>query len=162
MEFLDSGRKCWTLDSGLWTLDIRRYPLDAGFWSLGTVVDCFRTESGSSFWFCLIKYTSSKFRNLHNNIYITSSENFLRAQKWKKTTSTWQESYDWLWKERMDNKTSIRLQPSKSRKRSLTWAVTGCTNNEYNIEVWRDSLCEIHQGIFLFLEIIPDNSFSSK
>ena len=52
-------------------------------------------------------------------------------------------SYGWLWKERMDDKTT-RLQPSKSRKRSLTCAVTGCTNNEYNLEVWRDSLCEIH------------------
>ena len=39
-------------------------------------------------------------------------------------------SYGWLWKERMDDKTSIRLHLSKSRKRSLTCAVTGCTNNE--------------------------------
>ena len=66
-----------------------------------------------------------------------------RRNGWKQTW-TWQESYGWPWKERMDNKTSIHLQPSKSRKRSLTCAVTGCTNNEYNLEVSRDSLCEIH------------------
>ena len=53
-------------------------------------------------------------------------------------------SYGWPWKERMDDKTSIHLQLSKSRKRSLTCAVTGCTNNEYNLEVWQDSLCQIH------------------
>ena len=44
----------------------------------------------------------------------------------------------------MDAKTSMHLQPSKSRKHSLTCAVTGCTNNEYNLELWRDSLCKIH------------------
>ena len=44
-------------------------------------------------------------------------------------------SYGWLWKERMDDKTSISLQASKSRKGFLTCPVTVCTNNEYNLEV---------------------------
>ena len=42
-EFLDSGRKSWTLDSGrwtldagLWTLDSRRWNLGAGLWVLGS------------------------------------------------------------------------------------------------------------------------------
>ena len=43
---LDPG--CCTLDAGLWTLD-------SGLSILDTVVDCCRTESESSFWFCLIK-----------------------------------------------------------------------------------------------------------
>ena len=30
-EFLDSGRKSWTLESGRWTLDAGRWPLDADF-----------------------------------------------------------------------------------------------------------------------------------
>ena len=39
----------------------------------------------------LICYTSErihlfKFHNLSNNIYITSSEKFMRAQKWRKET----------------------------------------------------------------------------
>ena len=34
--FLDSGRKCWTLDSRRWTLDPGRYTLDAGLWTLDT------------------------------------------------------------------------------------------------------------------------------
>ena len=33
-EFLGSGRKSWTLDSGRWTLDSGRWTLDAGFWTL--------------------------------------------------------------------------------------------------------------------------------
>ena len=62
-EFLDSGRKCWTLVSGRWTLDsgrwtldsgfltldARRYILEAGLWTLDTIVDCFKTKSESSF-----------------------------------------------------------------------------------------------------------------
>ena len=33
-EFLDSGRKSWTLDSGRWTLDAGRWTLDSGRWTL--------------------------------------------------------------------------------------------------------------------------------
>ena len=43
------------LDAGLWTLGPGCYILDAGLWILDTVVDCCRTESELSFWFCLIK-----------------------------------------------------------------------------------------------------------
>ena len=42
-EFLDSGRKCWALDSRRWSLDARhwmldfgRWTLDAGHWTLGS------------------------------------------------------------------------------------------------------------------------------
>ena len=64
-EFLDHGRKNWTLDSGrwtltldsgCWTLDSGFWTLDSGRWTLDTVVDCCRTESEPSFWFCLIKW----------------------------------------------------------------------------------------------------------
>ena len=69
-EFLDSGCKCWTLDSELCTLDSERWNLDAGLWMLNTghwtmdtglwmldiVIVCFRGESEPSFWFCLIKW----------------------------------------------------------------------------------------------------------
>ena len=33
-EFLDPGRKSWTLDPGLWTLDYGRWTLDPGLWTL--------------------------------------------------------------------------------------------------------------------------------
>ena len=33
-EFLDSGPKSWTLDSGRWTLDSGHWTLDAGLWTL--------------------------------------------------------------------------------------------------------------------------------
>ena len=33
-EFPDSGRKCWTLDSGHWTLDAGLMTLDTGRWTL--------------------------------------------------------------------------------------------------------------------------------
>ena len=33
-EFLDSGRKSWTLDSGRWTLDAGLWTLDSGRWTL--------------------------------------------------------------------------------------------------------------------------------
>ena len=33
-EFLDSGHKSWTLDSGRWTLDARLWMLDSGRWTL--------------------------------------------------------------------------------------------------------------------------------
>ena len=35
-EFLGSGRKCWTLDSGLWTLGPGRWTLDATLWTLSS------------------------------------------------------------------------------------------------------------------------------
>ena len=74
-EFLDFGRKCWTLSSGRWTLGTELWTLDATFWTLGsghwtlfqnTVFHCFRTlgtvsldhfriELESSLWFHLIK-----------------------------------------------------------------------------------------------------------
>ena len=41
---------------GLWTLNSRRWILDSGLWTLDTVVDCWRTESEPSLWFCLIKW----------------------------------------------------------------------------------------------------------
>ena len=35
-----------------------------------------------------------------------------------------------------------------SIKRCLTWAVVGCTNNDYNLEAWRDSsICSIQADI---------------
>ena len=34
LEFLDSGRKSWTLDSGRQTLDAGLWTLDAGLWIL--------------------------------------------------------------------------------------------------------------------------------
>ena len=44
-QFLDSGRKSWTLDSGLWmldceiwTLDSERWALDTGLWTLEAVI----------------------------------------------------------------------------------------------------------------------------
>ena len=33
-EFLDSGRKSWTLDSGRWTLDDGLWTMDSGRWIL--------------------------------------------------------------------------------------------------------------------------------
>ena len=33
-EFLNSGRRSWTLDSGRWTLDAGLWTLDAGLWTL--------------------------------------------------------------------------------------------------------------------------------
>ena len=75
---------------------------------------------------------------------LSHRKNLCARRNGGKQTWACQESYGWLWKERMDNKTSIRLQLSKPKKRSLTCAVTGCTSNEYNLEVRRDSLCEIH------------------
>ena len=33
-EFLDSGRKSWTLDCGRWNLDVGPWTLDAGRWTL--------------------------------------------------------------------------------------------------------------------------------
>ena len=38
-------------------------------------------------------------------------------------------------RKRMGGKTSMYLHPSISRRRSSTCAVTGCMNNEYNLEV---------------------------
>ena len=37
-EFLDSGRKCWTLDSGRWTLDPGIWTLHHGLWTLGATL----------------------------------------------------------------------------------------------------------------------------
>ena len=50
---LDAGPS--TLDAGLRTLDVRCYTLNNKLWAMDTIVDCFRTKSEASFWFCLIK-----------------------------------------------------------------------------------------------------------
>ena len=154
---LDAGVGRWTLDSGLWTFDATLWMLRSGHWALPlTVSEQNQDPVSDSAWLntplqtfvtCTIIYTLR-----HRKIFCARRNERKQLQRGKCRTTGYGRN----------NKTSIRLQPSKSRKRSLTCAVTGCTNNEYNIEVWRDSLCEIHQGIFLFLEIIPDNSFSSK
>ena len=78
LRALDSGHQTleagpWTLNDGRWTLDIWLWllnpgcrNLDAGCYTLDTelltldsVVDCFRTESEPSFWFCLIESLKS-------------------------------------------------------------------------------------------------------
>ena len=56
----ESGRRTLdaepsTLDAGLRTLDVRCYTLNNKLWAMDTIVDCFRTKSEASFWFCLIK-----------------------------------------------------------------------------------------------------------
>ena len=33
-KFMDSGRKCWRLDSGRWTLDAGLWTLDTALWTL--------------------------------------------------------------------------------------------------------------------------------
>ena len=43
-EFLDSGRKSWTLDSGRWTLEAGRWTLDTGLWTLDP--GCWTVDSG--------------------------------------------------------------------------------------------------------------------
>ena len=36
LEFLESGRKCWTLDARPWTLDAGQWMLNATLWTLGS------------------------------------------------------------------------------------------------------------------------------
>ena len=38
LEFLDPGRKSWTLDSGRWTLDNGAWAPDARLWTLDGVL----------------------------------------------------------------------------------------------------------------------------
>ena len=45
-EFLDSGRKCWALDSRRWSLDARHWMLDFGRWTL----DARHWTLGSGHW----------------------------------------------------------------------------------------------------------------
>ena len=73
---LDSGR--WTLDSEHWTLDSRRWALDVGCFTLDaallaldTIVDCFRTKSEASFWFCLIKLLKILWVRISKYLMIT-------------------------------------------------------------------------------------------
>ena len=73
---LDSGR--WTLDPGLWTLNVGRwtldagcYTLDVGLWALDTIVDCFKTKSEASFWFCLIKLLKILWVQISKDLMIT-------------------------------------------------------------------------------------------
>ena len=34
-----------------------------------------------------------------------------------------------------------------SKNQSLTCAVMGCINNEYNLEKWRNKICDIRGGV---------------
>ena len=71
LEFLDCGRACWTLDSGDWSLDVRRCPLDVGFRTLDNFVDWFRTEAEPSFKFCLIKLLNSLWVRISKDLMVT-------------------------------------------------------------------------------------------
>ena len=66
---LDAGR--WILDSGFSTLDAGRYTLDARLWALDTIVDCFKTKSESSFWFCLIKLLKTLWVRISKDLRVT-------------------------------------------------------------------------------------------
>ena len=66
---LDAGR--WTLGSELSTLDVGCYTLDVGLWALDTIVDCFRTKSEASFWFCLIKLLKILWVQISKDLMIT-------------------------------------------------------------------------------------------
>ena len=61
----------WNLNSGRWTLDSGRYTLDAGLWTLDTVIDCCRTESESSFWFCFIKLLKILWVQIFRGLMVT-------------------------------------------------------------------------------------------
>ena len=50
-EFLDSGRKGWTLDSGRWTLDPGLWTLDYGLWTL----DYGRWTSDADHWTLILR-----------------------------------------------------------------------------------------------------------
>ena len=66
-------RNSWTPDAcvGRWTLDNGRYTLDSGLWTLNTVVDCFRIESETSFWFCLIKLLKILWVRISKDLMVT-------------------------------------------------------------------------------------------
>ena len=66
---LDAG--LWTLDTGLWTLDAGCYILDTGLWALDTIVDCFKTKSEASFWFCLIKLLKILWVRISKDLMVT-------------------------------------------------------------------------------------------
>ena len=76
---LDAG--LWTVDAGFWTLDAGPWTLDAGlwtlhfgrsgYWTLDTVIDCCRTESKSSFWFCLIKLLKILSMRISKDLIVT-------------------------------------------------------------------------------------------
>ena len=89
-EFLGSACKCWTLDSGCWTLvaglwtlytglwtlylvhwtlDAERW--DATLWTLDALVDCFRTKSEATFWFCLIKLLKILWVRISKDLMVT-------------------------------------------------------------------------------------------
>ena len=59
------------LNAGLWTLDAGCYTLDAGLWTLDTIVDCFRTESEPSFWFCLIQLLKIFWVRISKDLMVT-------------------------------------------------------------------------------------------
>ena len=44
----------------------------------------------------------------------------------------------------MENNENTEPMPYAKFKRSKTCAVINCKNNEYNLEMWKDNLCEIH------------------
>ena len=61
----------WTLDVGQWTVDVEHYTLDAGLWALDTIVDCFRTKSEVSFWFCMIKLLKILWVQISKDLMVT-------------------------------------------------------------------------------------------
>ena len=64
LEFLDSGRKCWTLESGLWTLGPRCWALGSRQWTL-------LLTGEPSFCFCLIELLKILWVRFSKDLMVT-------------------------------------------------------------------------------------------
>ena len=74
-EFLDSGRKCWTLYSGRWTLDSGsctldsgRWTLDAGLWTLNSGLRTLGVKTFKNFKLPKALEAMEIFQSLHSRI----------------------------------------------------------------------------------------------
>ena len=111
-EFLDSGRKTWTLDSGCWTLDAGHWTLDSGLWSLdaGLLTPDFGlwTLNAGLWTFLRLRkqpYKNTWEQNMNVNIPIsfTSSSSNLNRIKWP-----WNASLAFLDSWNIAQKTSVK------------------------------------------------------
>ena len=74
-EFLDSGRKSWTLGSGRWTLDARLWTLDSGRWTLDSgrwTLEAGRWTLDAELW--TLDATLRKLGSVHKTLLPTGSE----------------------------------------------------------------------------------------
>ena len=132
----------WTQDVSVrhLALDPRLQTLHFGRWALDTVVDCFRTESEPSFWFCVI--------NLLKILWVQPS-NDLMARLFSRDYSSWRAYFSKLFIT-LQNNVEINFYCEKSNYITSSFKILNCSEAAVHSHLFPKISPENTGGMVLF------------